>query len=183
MLGGVLHGAGEQQDLLLAGSGPGGDVAHGHRACGQRSGLVQDDSAYPARRLQRLRALHQDSQLGAASHPGKQRGRGRQAQRAGTRHHQHSDSSAPGGGPRQSGAQPEAECRGGEADHAGHEDSGDPVGQALRGGLGALRPGDKPGDLREQRIRADPGGADHQAATHVDRRAGHVIAGQDLGRR
>ena len=54
-----------------------------------------------------------------------------------------------------------------QGDHARDEHGGDPVGQPLRAGLGALRLADQAGDLGEQRVSPDPGGAHHQAPADV----------------
>ena len=64
----------------------------------------------------------------------------------------------------------------------GHEDGGDPVGEPLRARLARLRPRDEAGDLGEQGVRADAGGADDEAAAHVHGGAGHLVALADLDR-
>ena len=48
-------------------------------------------------------------------------------------------------------------------------------------GLAGLRLADQPGDLGQQRVRADPGGADDQPAAHVHGGPGHRVARPDLG--
>ena len=64
----------------------------------------------------------------------------------------------------------------------GHEHGGDPVGQALRGGLAGLRLLDEPRDARDRGVGADPRRLDHEATAHVQRRAGHGLPGRHLDR-
>ena len=180
MLGSVLDRSGQQQRLLLPGTGRGDDAGNGHDADSQGAGLVQGDDPDPAGRLQRLRALDQDAELGAAADRGHERGGRGQAERARAGDHQDGDGRAPRRGGGQPGAQPEAEGRGGQADHAGHEDGRDTVGEPLRAGLAGLRMGDQPGDLTEQRVRADPGSAHDEAAAHVHGAPGDRVVRPDL---
>ena len=70
----------------------------------------------------------------------------------------------------------------GEGDHDGHEDAGDPVGQALDLGLAVLGVLDQPRHLGELGVGADPGGADDQPAAGVDGGADDGVAGADLDR-
>ena len=106
--------------------------------------------------------------------------RGGQAERARAGDHQDGDGRAPGGGGGQPGAQPEPEGRGGQGDHAGHEDGGDPVGEPLRAGLGACAWVTSRVIWAEQRVRADPGGAHNEAAAHVHGAPGDRVVRPDL---
>ena len=159
----------------------GDHVGDAHGAVGQGAGLVQHHDPDPAGRLERPGALDQDAELGAAADRRHQRGGRGQAERARAGDYEHRDGGAPRGGAGQAGAQPEAERRGGDADHARHEDGGDPVRDPLRARLAGLRLDDQPGDLGQQRVRADPGGPHDQPAAHVHRGPRHRVAGPDLG--
>ena len=57
------------------------------------------------------------------------------------------------------------------------EDGGDAVGEALHGGLAGLCVGDQAGDLGERGVGADPGGPHDEAAAGVDGGAGDRVTG------
>ena len=79
--------------------------------------------------------------------------------------------------------EPEAERRGGDREHDGHEDRRDAVGEPLDRRLARLRVGDEPADLRERGVGADARRAhDQQAAADVDGRAGDRVAGVHVDR-
>jgi hypothetical protein len=146
-------------------------------ACGDRAGLVEHDGVDAVGGFEHFRALDQDAELGAAAGADQQRGRRGQAQSAGAGDDQDGDRrgerrcrAVPGGQPRDQRADR-------ERDDDGHEDPRDLVGQALRGGLAALRLLDQLRDLCQLRVGADAGGAHHQAAARVDGRADHGISG------
>jgi hypothetical protein len=80
------------------------------------------------------------------------------------------------------GADPEAQRRDGEADHHGHEDAGDAVGQPLHLRLAVLRVLHQPGHLGELGVAADPGGPDDEPPAGVDGRPGDGGADADLDR-
>ena len=75
VLGGVLDGAGQLEDLVLVGAGRKGDVLERHDPGRRRAGLVEDHGADPAGGLQGLGAADQ--------HPARRRGRSRPAARPG----------------------------------------------------------------------------------------------------
>ena len=70
----------------------------------------------------------------------------------------------------------------GAEDHQGHEDRGDPVGQALHRHLGALCVLDQPDDLGEGGVVADCGRADLDGASGVQGRADDGVAGSLVDR-
>ena len=82
----------------------------------------------------------------------------------------------------QADAQPETKRHDGEADHARHENRGQPVGEPLRTRLAGLRLRDQADDLGQRRLRPDPTCPHDKAPAGVDRRPGHLIARPDLGR-
>ena len=182
VLGGVLERAGQPQHLVLVDAGAGVDVDERHLAGGDRAGLVQHDGVDPAGGLQHLGALDQDAELGAPAGADQQRGRRGEAQRARAGDDQHGDRGGErrrGAGP---GAEPEPERGRGERDHDRHEHPGDPVGEALHGGLAVLGVLDELRHLGELGVGADPGGAHDQPAARVDGGADDRVAGPDLDR-
>ena len=182
VLGGVLDRAGQAQHLGLVDPRRRMHGDDGHLAAGHRPGLVEDDGVDLPGRLQHLRPLDQQPQLGAAPGPDQQRRRRRQAERAGAGDDQDRDRSGEGEARPRSVAKPEAESANGEGDHHRHEDAADPVGEALHRRLARLGLGDQAGDLRQCGLFADPGRPDHKAAAGVDRRADHLVARTDLDR-
>ena len=179
MLGGVLERAGEPQRLVGV---VGDDVDEAHAAGGHGAGLVEHDRVDAAGRLEDLRALDEQAELGAAAGADEQRGRRGEPERARAGDDQHGD----GGGERElgrlAGAEPEAERRDGEGDDDRDEDAGDAVGEPLDRRLAGLRVGDEPGDLGERGVAADLRRAHDQAAAGVDGRAGDLVAGLLLDR-
>ncbi|SFF73582.1 hypothetical protein SAMN02787118_111185 [Streptomyces mirabilis] len=132
--------------------------------------------------LQHLRAADEDAELGTAAGGGHQRGRGREAQRAGAGHDQ--DGHARGDrrlwiGP---GAQPEPERGDGRRQHDRHEDTGHRVGQPLGARLACLRIGDQTGDAGEPSVGTDGRGPYEQQPTGVDGPADHGRARPGLDR-
>ena len=158
------------------------DVDEAHAAGGDRAGLVEHDRVDAARRLEDLRALDQQAELGAAAGADEQRGRRREAERARAGDDQHRDGGGEGELGRLAGAEPEAERRDGEADDDRDEDARDAVGEPLDGRLAGLGLGHEPRDLRERGVGADPGRAHDEAAAGVDRRARDLVAGLLLDR-
>ena len=79
VLGGVLEGAGEAQDLVAVDAVGRHDVDERHAAGGDGAGLVEHDGVDPAGRLEDLGALDEDAELGA---PAGARPAGRSAWRA-----------------------------------------------------------------------------------------------------
>jgi hypothetical protein len=182
VLGGVLDGAREPQQLLLVGALGGVHLVQGHAAGGDRAGLVQDDRVDAPRGLQHLRALDEDAELGAAPGADQQRGRRGEAQGARAGDDQDGDGRGERGDRVTARAEPAAE--GGDRDQQdhGHEDTGDPVGQPLHLGLAALRVLHQLRRPRQLRVRADPGRLDHQPAPGVHRGAGDGVADGDVHR-
>ena len=164
VLGGVLERAGHAEHRVAVLAGRRHDVDEAHAAGRDRAGLVEHDRVGPAGRLEDLRALDQQPELGAAAGADEQRGRRREAERARAGDDQHGD----GGGERErqvlAGADPEAERGHRDADHDRHEDARDAVGEPLDRRLAALRVGHqlaRSGPARCRRRpwwRARPGG-------------------------
>jgi hypothetical protein len=151
-----------------------------HLTGGDGAGLVQDDGVGPPGGLQDFRALDEDAELGAASGADEQRGGRGESQGAGAGDDEDGDRGGEGlcrGG---AGEQPPGECGERQGDHDRHEDRGHAVGEPLDGRLAGLGGGHQAGDLGECGVRADPGGADHEASAGVDGRADHGIARADF---
>ncbi len=146
------------------------------------AGLVEHDRVDAAGRLQHLRALDQQPELGAAAGADEQGGRRREPERAGAGDDQHRDGGGEGEGRRLAGAEPEAERRDRDRDHDRHEDAGDAVGEPLHRRLAGLRVADEAGDLRQRRVGADLRRAHDEAAAGVDGRARDLVAGPLLDR-
>ena len=107
-------------------------------------------------------------------------GRG-QAERARAGDHQDGDGGAPGRGGGQ--ARRPARSRGSRTARAiTHGTKTAAIRSASRCALALVRLGlgDQPGDLGEQRVGADPGGADDEPAAHVHGGPGHLVARPDL---
>ena len=151
-----------------------------HLAGRHRSGLVENHRVDVAGRLQHLRALDQDSQLGAAAGADEQRRGRREPERAGAGDHQHRGRGEERGADFCADAQPEPERRGGQQQHGRDEHRRHAVGQALHGGLAALRLLDERGDLGQAGLGADAGGAHDEPAAHVHAPADHGVALGDL---
>ncbi len=95
---------------------------------------------------------------------------------------EHGDGGGEGRGGVVARDQPADQGEQGDHEDHGHEDAGDPVGQALDLGLAGLRGLDEAGHLREAGVGADPGRADDEPAAGVGGGAGDPVAGADLDR-
>ena len=109
VLGGVLEGTGEAEDLVGVDAVDGDHVDECHAAGGDGAGLVEHDGVDLAGRFEDLGALDQDAELGAAAGPDEQRRRGGEAEgaRAGDDQDGHGGGERGGGG--LAGAEPEPE--------------------------------------------------------------------------
>jgi hypothetical protein len=134
------------------------------------------------RRVEDLRTLDEDAELRGATGSDEQRGRRRQAERAGAR----DDEDGDGGGERELRSrpceQPAEQGQQREPDDDGDEHGGDPVGEALDRGLAGLGVEDEPGHLGELGVRPHTGRSHDETSTGVDGRTHHVVAGSDLDR-
>jgi hypothetical protein len=79
VLGGVLEGAGQAQDLVGVLAGARDDIAQGHPAGGDRAGLVEHHGVDGAGALEHLGPLDQDAELGTPAGAHHQCGRRGQA--------------------------------------------------------------------------------------------------------
>ncbi len=122
-------------------------------------------------------------ELRAAAGADEQRGRRRQAERAGTGDDQHRNRRGEGEGRALPRREPEDERRDGDHDDDRDEDRGDAVGEPLHRRLAALRVADQLGDLGEGGVGSDLRRADDDAAARVDRCSSHLGAGTGLDRR
>ena len=179
VLGGGLEGGSAAAYVLLVGVER-DHVDQGHPAGGDRPGLVEHDGVDPSGLLEHLRAADEDPELRAAPGADHQRGGRGQPEGAGAGDHEDRDGCGQGDRPALAGDQPADHRECGERDHDRHEDRGDPVGQPLDLRLALLGLLDQPGHLRQGGVRADPGGAHHQAAGGVDAAAGDLVAGADV---
>ena len=160
----------------------GDHVGQRHAAGGDRAGLVEHDGVDPARRLEDLRTLDEDAELGAAPRADEQRRRGGESERA----RAGDDECRDGRGERRFGTaadeQPDGERREREPDDHRHEHRRHPVGEPLHLGLAGLRLLDEPGHDRELGLGADPGRLHDETPARVDGRPDDAIAGTDLDR-
>ena len=177
VLGAVLSAPTSAQRLVLVDAVGDDDALQRHPPLRQRAGLVEHDRVDAARRLEDLRALDEQPELGAAAGADEQRRRRREAERARAGDDQHGD----GRGERDAGlarADPEAERRGGDHEDDRHEDRRDAVGEPLDGRLAGLRARHERADLRERRVGADARRAHDDAPADVDGRARDGVAGR-----
>ena len=182
MLRSSLERAHEAQRLRPVDPLGGHDAQQAHRARGHGPGLVEDDRVDLAGRLQHLRTIDENAELGAppgADHQG--RGRG-QPERARAGDDQHGHRSREGAGHVAGGDQPEREDGGRQDENDRDEDGRHSIRQPLDGRLPGLRPLDQPGHLGELGVAPDPGRPHHQAPTGVDRGSDDPVARADLDR-
>ena len=151
-----------------------------HPPARDRAGLVEHDRVDHPRRLQHLRALDQQPELGAAAGADHERGRRGEPERARAGDDEHGH----GGGERERRAlpraEPEAQGGDGKPDHDRHEHAGHAVGEPLDRRLAGLRLGHEAGDLRQRRIGADLRGAHDQSPAGVHRGARDLRPGAHL---
>ena len=182
MLGGVLEGTGEPQDLVDVDTVGRDHLDQRHAAGGDGPGLVQHDGVDLAGRLEDLRALDEDAELRTAAGADEQRGGGGEAEGAGAGDDEDGDGGGERGGGRLAGAEPEPEGPDRQGDDDGDEHGGDLVGEPLDGCLAVLGVGHEPGDLGQRGVGADTGGPHDEATAGVDGGAGDRVAGADLDR-
>ena len=182
VLGGVLQGAGQPQDLVGVLAGAGDDIEQGHLPGGDRAGLVEQHGVDGAGALEHLGSLDQDAELGAPAGADHQGGRRGQSERAGAGDDQYGDGGRERRGEAPAGPDPEAEGGRRQRDHDRDEDSRDPVGQPLGLGLAVLGVLDQPGHLGELGVRADPGDLYDETPADVDGRADDGVPDADLHR-
>ncbi|GJE32607.1 hypothetical protein LDDCCGHA_2795 [Methylobacterium oxalidis] len=177
-----LDAGGERQHLGLVHPRRRHEVGEARAPLGERAGLVEGDRAHAAQSLQRGPVAEQHAALGRAAGADHDRGRRREAHRAGAGDDEDRDGVDEGVAERRLGAerQPGQEGRGGDRHHGGHEAAGDAVDERLDRELGPLGRLHHPHDLGERRIGADalhaqvePAGAVQRAA---DRRRARRLA-------
>ena len=115
VLGGVLEGTGEAEDLVDVDAVDRDHVDEGHAAGGDGAGLVEDDGVDLPGRLEDLGALDEDAELRAAAGSDEERGGGGEAEGAGAGDDQDGDAGGERGGGGLAGPEPEAEGPDGEA--------------------------------------------------------------------
>ena len=180
MLRGVLQRPGEPQQFTCVGTSGRHHIHQRHDPRGDGAGLVQHDGIDPARRLEDLRTLDQDSQLGSPSGAHHQRGRSGQAQRAGAGNDEDRHSSGESRIRAIAEAEPETKRGSGQQDHDGDEDRRDPVRKSLYGSLARLRVLHEPRHLRELGVRTHSCGCDDQSPSGIDSGADDAVAHGDL---
>ena len=109
VLGGVLEGTGEAEDLVGVDAVDGDHVDERHAAGGDGAGLVEDDGVDLPGRLEDLGALDEDAELRAAAGPDEQRRGGGEAEGAGAGDDQDGDAGGERGGGGLAGPEPEPE--------------------------------------------------------------------------
>ena len=152
-------------------------VRHPWPSLGDGARLVEDDRGDVTGALQRLAALDQDAERGAAPGGHHDGGRDGQPHGAGTGDDQHRDRRGQpaheGRGVGQEKPRHEGDHR--ELQHDRHEHPGDPVGQALDRGARALGVAHQGHDARQDTVRAQGGGAEAEGAGAVDGAADDTI--------
>ena len=143
------------------------------------AGLVEQHGAHAAEFLQRFPSPHQDSLFGGPPRRDQNRGRGGEAQRAGTGDDQDGDQRHRRIEHRGRGAEiePGDESAQRDRDHDRHEHAGDPIGEPLDRGLGRLGVLDHAEDLAEGRVLPHSGRAEGDAARRIDRAADDFVSG------
>src|SRR5206468_4122126 len=123
MLGGVLDRPDQAQRVGALHTRGGDHVDERQLALGDGAGLVEDDRVDAPRRLEHLRALDQEPELGAATGADEERRRGGQPQRARAGNDQHGDGGGEGEGQAGAAPVPVPEGADGERDHDRDEDA------------------------------------------------------------
>ena len=142
----------------------------------QRARLVEGDHGYPLRQFERFRVLDEHAVPGGDARAHHDGGRRSQAERAGTRDHEHRYGVENRGLRRCAGEQPQPERRGGDREDGRHEDGADPIDQSLNRGFFSLRAFDEPDDAGKRRFRARGGRGDLQQTFAVDRSGRDALA-------
>ena len=138
-------------------------------AFGQGACLVESDRIDAVRLLQSFCILDEDAVFGGDAGPGHDRGRRRQAERAGTGDYQNGNGIEDGLRPVAREQAPAHQGGQGREQHYRNEHGGDAIHQALDWRLVALCGLDQSDNPRQGRLVADGGCFDHDQAFRVDR--------------
>src|SRR2546427_209938 len=179
MLARALQTRGETQHVWFAPAWGGHDRGQARLAFGERAGLVYHDGVHFLHPFERLGVLDEHAGGGAPTGPDHDGHRRCQPERAGTSDNQYCDGVHQRVGQARLRAEerPNREGDDGGQDHRGHKVRGNHVRQPLYGRAAALRLAHHAHDPRQQRVRADSFGPDHQRSGAVDRAAREPAAG------
>ena len=178
VLAALLEGRREPQQVGLLPARRGLDRGQCGPALGQGARLVDDQGVHLLEGLEGLRVADQHSKAGAPAHAHHDRHGSGEAQGARARddedaHRRHQPVGQARLGTHQ---RPHHEARRRDRDDRGHEVRRHPVRQSLDGRPAPLRLTDHADDLREEGVRTDTFGADHQRPGAVQGCADHAVA-------
>ena len=180
MLRPVFRRGCEHEHPLAIDAAHGGDRAHGHVPGRDGAGLVEHDRVDAAGALEHLRAPTEDAQLRAAPRADQQRGRRREAERAGAGDDERRDRRREADLDRVGEHDPRKERDEREQEDDGHEDARDAVGEPLHVGLAGLRFFDEAREARELGVGADARRLDDEPSTDNERAAHDAVVDRDV---
>ncbi len=156
------------------------EIGQARLAESERARLVEGDETRFAQGLQRLAFAKQHAKLGGAARAGHDRGRRREAHRAGARDDQHGDrvDESEGEARLRAHEHPDDESRGGDGEDDRHEDGGDAIDARLNWKLRALRLLHHADHARKESVGADAVGLESEGSGAIHSCPGHGRAGR-----